>query len=60
MKRLLIVVGGLLALVLLVRLALPERHVANAGTSPQSTSAAAPDELDRLLAKRFHPLRSLN
>jgi hypothetical protein len=45
-----IVVGGLLALVLLVRLALPERHVANAGTSPQSQAANSPEELDRLLA----------
>jgi Protein of unknown function (DUF3300) len=41
-KKVVIVVGALLALVLLVRLALPERHVANA--------AAAPGELDRLLA----------
>ena len=30
-KKIAIVVGALLALVLLVRLALPERHVANAG-----------------------------
>jgi hypothetical protein len=50
MKRLLIVLGALLALTLLVRLALPERHVANAGTPPQSQAAAAPEELDRLLA----------
>jgi len=49
-KTTVIVVGGLLALVLLVRLALPERHVANAGTSPQSQAANSPEELDRLLA----------
>jgi hypothetical protein len=50
MKRLLIVLGALLALVLLVRLALPERHVVSAGTSAQSQTAAAPEDLDRLLA----------
>jgi hypothetical protein len=50
MKKLLIVLGALLALTLLVRLALPERHVANAGTLAQSQAAAAPEELDRLLA----------
>ena len=49
-KKVVIVVGALLALVLLVRLALPERHVANAGVSPQTGAAATPEELDRLLA----------
>ena len=49
MKKILIVVGALLALVLLVRLALPERHVARAVMSPQ-TPAATAEELDRLLA----------
>ena len=49
-KKVLIVVGALLALVLLVRLARPERHVAHAGVSPQTGAAATPEELDRLLA----------
>ena len=50
MKKVVIVVGTLVALVLMVRLALPERHVANAGSSPQSPTAAAPEQLDRWLA----------
>ena len=49
-KKVVIVVGALLALVLLVRLTLPQRHVANAGVSPQTATAATPEELDRLLA----------
>ncbi len=42
MKKVAVVVGGLLGLLLLVRLTLPQRHVANA--------APGPEELDRLLA----------
>ena len=49
-KKVAIVVGALLALVLLVRLARPERHVAHAGVAPQTAAAATPEELDRLLA----------
>src|SRR3954471_12673936 len=43
-KKIAIVVGALLALLGLVRLFLPERHVARAET------AATPEEIDRLLA----------
>jgi hypothetical protein len=50
MKMVVIVLGALLALVVMVRLALPERHVAHAGMSPQTGAAAPPEELDRLLA----------
>jgi hypothetical protein len=50
MKKIAIVVGAMLALVLLVRLVLPERHVAYAGNSPQAAAAVPAEELDRLLA----------
>ena len=50
-KKAVIVAGTILALVLLVRLARPERHVAHAGISPQTGTAATPEELDRLLAQ---------
>ena len=49
-KKIVSVAGALLALVVLVRLALPERHVANAGGAPQGQGNAAPEDLDRLLA----------
>jgi len=43
------VVGALLALLLLVRVLRPERHVTYAGT-PQAAATTTPDALDRLLA----------
>jgi hypothetical protein len=50
MKKVLILVSTLVALVVTVRLALPERNVAHAGNAPQSPAVAAPEELDRWLA----------
>src|SRR3954465_13002801 len=49
-KKIVIVAGAVLALVLLVRVTLPARHVAHAGASPQAGAAAAPETLDRLTA----------
>src|SRR5688572_27195866 len=45
-KKVVLVVGALLALLVLVRLTLPERHVARGSTQTPET----PEELDRLLA----------
>ena len=49
-KKILIVVSAILALVVLVRLVRPERHVARAGEQSQTQTAATPEALDRLLA----------
>jgi hypothetical protein len=49
-KKVVIVVSAILALVVLVRSVLPERHVARAGEPPQTQTAATPEALDRLLA----------
>jgi uncharacterized membrane protein YgcG len=48
-KKVVIVVSAILALVVLVRLLRPERHVARAGEQ-QTQTAASPEALDRLLA----------
>ena len=54
-KKVVMVVGAMVALVALVRVTHPERHLAFAGVSPQ-TGAATPEELDRLLAPiALHP-----
>ena len=50
MKKVVMVVGALVVLVVLVRLVVPEWHVAIAGPPPQTGAAATPEELDRLLA----------
>ena len=49
-KKVVIVVSAILALVVLVRLVRPERHVARAGEQSQTQTAATPEALDRLLA----------
>jgi len=49
-KKIVMVAGALLALLLLVRLALPQRHVAFAGQPSQAGAATTPEALDRLLA----------
>src|SRR5262245_973968 len=52
-KKTVMVVSAVLALVLLVRVLRPERHVTFAGELPQAgtaTAAATPEALDRLLA----------
>jgi Protein of unknown function (DUF3300) len=49
-KKVVIVVSAILALVVLVRLVRPERHVARAGEQLQTQTAATPEALDRLLA----------
>src|SRR5204863_6791040 len=50
MKKLVIVIGTILVLVLIVRILLPTRHVAQAGQSPQAGAATTPEALERLLA----------
>ena len=50
MKKIVIVVSAILALVVLVRLVRPERHVARAVEPQQTQTAATPEALDRLLA----------
>jgi hypothetical protein len=50
MKKVLAVGGALILLVVLVRLARPERGVVHAGLAPQGQAAPRTDELDRLLA----------
>src|SRR5262245_5979892 len=49
-KKIVMVVGALLALLLLVRLVFPQRHVAFAGQPSQAGAATTPEALDRLLA----------
>jgi Skp family chaperone for outer membrane proteins len=49
-KNIVIVSGAVLALLLLVRVTLPARHVAHAGASPQAGAAATPEAIDRLTA----------
>jgi hypothetical protein len=49
-KKILIAATAILALILLVRVLRPERHVTYAGTPPQAGAATTPEALDRLLA----------
>jgi len=51
MKKLVVIVGTILVLVLIVRMFWPTRHVAHAGESSQAGAAMTPEALDRLLAR---------